>query len=563
MDSDTSIVAKLDALVAELLADWNIYTTLIAGGIVAFLVFSFVTSKDTDIHPFLLARQSTAFPVRQPGETAQYRSLETPHGFPLRSGLNVKDPGAPRWTSGRKGDLRDIWKAAVRGTVEEDGRVTGKQGKIYTVLGRKAIEHSLEQVTQEMNVIGDRLQSSKVKTVAICLTDSVELLAAIFAGAFYGLKTIIIPHNLEAESLSTLLKESQAEALIGEAGALDLSLVAKGNDQLSQVIWVAKLGSRHMDWNDVPEDVKGTLEVGVWHELVEAKKDLAGLEVPSWDPTSPTPSVTTVWPSKSSAGEFVEYQPENLVSGIAGLMYSIPRPQRIGPSDVVLSIDSLSRSYPLCQIMTALYSNASVALNSVAGESVDFALATVGVSPTVIVASSRTMSDYHSKFMKPHSGFISRFSRWIQVRSLDSGYMPSHGVLNQVANVGPTAELSLDGLRLLCISHRVDADPEVQLDYEQLADLRILIGARVVYALSGPGVAGAVFQTNVFDYRRFKGASHFGAPLSSVEVVLTGVPKDATTEEGQLTVSGPSVISGKTALASRARIRDDNTFQLL
>ena len=136
------------------------------------------------------------------------------------------------------------------------------------------------------------------------------MLTRSLAGAFYGLKTIIIPHNLDAKSLSSLLKESGAEALIAEAGALDLSLVAKGNDQLSQVIWVAKLGSRHMDWNDVPEDVKGTLEVGVWHELVEAKKDLAGLEVPSWDPSSPTPSVTTVWPSKSSAGEFIEYQPE-------------------------------------------------------------------------------------------------------------------------------------------------------------------------------------------------------------------------------------------------------------
>lgn len=189
--------------------------------------------------------------------------------------------------------------------------------------------------------------------------------------------------------------------------------------------------------------------------------------------------------------------------------------------------------------MAALYSNASVALNSVAGESVDFALATVGLSPTVIIASSRTMSEYHSKFMKPHSGFISLFSRWIQVRSLDSGYMPSHGVLNQVANVGPTAELSLDKLRLLCISHRVDADREAQLDYEQLADLRILTGARVVYALTGPGVAGAVFQTNVFDYRRFQGSSHFGAPLSSVEVVLTGVSGNEANEQGQ--VSQPTI----------------------
>lgn len=142
------------------------------------------------------------------------------------------------------------------------------------------------------------------------------MLTRSLAGAFYGLKTIIIPHNLDADSLSSLLKESGAEALIAEAGALDLSLVAKGNDQLSQVIWVAKLGSRHMDWNDVPEDVKGTLEVRVWHELVEEKKDLTGLDVPSWDPSTPAPSLTTVWPSKSSAGEFIEYQSEvgNLVS---------------------------------------------------------------------------------------------------------------------------------------------------------------------------------------------------------------------------------------------------------
>ncbi|PWY90794.1 hypothetical protein BO70DRAFT_307047 [Aspergillus heteromorphus CBS 117.55] len=562
MDPNTSIVAKLDAFAAELLADWNVYSTLIVCGIAAFVVFSFVTSKDTDIHPFLLARQSTAFPVRQPGESAPYRSLETPHGFPLRSGLNVKDPGAPRWTSGRKGDLRDIWKAAVRGSMEEDGKVSGKQGKIYTVLGRKAIEHSLDQVTQDFNVIGTRLQSAKVNTVAICLTDSVELLAAIFAGAFYGIKTIMIPHNLEAEALSTLLQKSGAEALIGEAGALDLSLVAKSNEQLSQVIWVAKLGSRHMDWNDVPEDVKGTLEVGVWHELVEEKKDLAGLEVPSWDPSSPASSITTVWPSKSSAGEFVEYQSENIVSGIAGLLYSLPRPQRYSPSDVVLSIDSLSRSYPLCQIMAALFSNASVAVNSVAGENVDFALATVGVSPTVIIASSRTMSEYHSQFMQPHSGPVSKFARWVQVRSLDGGYMPSHGLLNQVANAGPTSELSLDKLRLLCISHRVDADPDVQLDSEQLADLRILTGARIVYALTGPGVAGAVSQTNVFDYRRFPGPNHFGAPLSSVEVVLKGVPDGAEHEEGEIAVSGPSVICGKTTLAGRIRIRNDNTFEL-
>jgi hypothetical protein len=221
-----------------------------------------------------------------------------------------------------------------------------------------------------------------------------------------------------------------------------------------------------------------------------------------------------------------------LVAGISGLIYSLPRTQRFNSDDLVLSIDSLSRLYPLCQVFAALFTNASVALNSVAGEKVDFALATVGVSPTVIVASSRTISEYHAKFMKPHSGLLFSIARWFQVRSLDAGNMPSQGFFSRLASVGPTAELSLDRLRLLCISHRIDDDTDARLDHEQLTDLRVLTGARVVYALTGPGVAGAISQTNVFDYRRFEGPSHFGAPLSTVELLLSGLSED--TEQGQV-----------------------------
>lgn len=180
MASEASLLAQLDAVIADILADWNIYTTLIAGAIVAFLTVSVLGSKDPDIHPFLLARQSTESPVRQPGESAPYRSLETPYGFPLRSGLNVRDPGTPKWSAGRRGDLRDVWKTAVAGVTNEDGSPSGRQSKIYTVLGRKAIEHSLRSITQEINVIGQHLQTAQVKTVAICLTDSVEHLATVF-----------------------------------------------------------------------------------------------------------------------------------------------------------------------------------------------------------------------------------------------------------------------------------------------------------------------------------------------------------------------------------------------
>lgn len=60
----------------------------------------------------------------------------------LNVGLNVKDPGASKWSRGRDGDLRDIWRQAVKGT-SEDGKPSVK-GKLLTVLGEeKVIEHKL------------------------------------------------------------------------------------------------------------------------------------------------------------------------------------------------------------------------------------------------------------------------------------------------------------------------------------------------------------------------------------------------------------------------------------
>lgn len=219
------------------------------------------------------------------------------------------------------------------------------------------------------------------------------------------------------------------------------------------------------------------------------------------------------------------------MAAIGALGSALPRNQRFQESDLVLSIDSLSRSYPLCQVLNALYSNASVALNSVAGESVDFALATKGVSPTVIIASSKTISGYHDQVMAPRAGLISFLGRWMQARTLDAGVMPSHSFFNQLVHVAPTAELSLEKLRLLCISHRIDADPATRLTTEQMTDLRIYMNARIVYALTGPGIAGAITQTNVFDYRNLGGWNHFGAPLSSTEITLTGIAEDGTTDE--------------------------------
>lgn len=70
----------------------------------------------------------------------------------LNVGLNVKDPGASKWSRGRDGDLRDVWRQAVRGTSEE-GKPSA-WGKIMTVLGEeKVIEHKIGTLGRPSYVI--------------------------------------------------------------------------------------------------------------------------------------------------------------------------------------------------------------------------------------------------------------------------------------------------------------------------------------------------------------------------------------------------------------------------
>jgi hypothetical protein len=150
-----NIVQQIDAYFMELFEGWNIYTTAIVIVIVTLLLYPLFASHQPDTHPILLSRQASISPVRQPGESAVYRSPETPDGYPLKTGLGVKKPGAPKWSSGENGDLRDVWRQTVRGAVSGDGEPTGKTGSILTVLGKERIvEHKLGRPSYHRSRLG-------------------------------------------------------------------------------------------------------------------------------------------------------------------------------------------------------------------------------------------------------------------------------------------------------------------------------------------------------------------------------------------------------------------------
>ncbi len=138
----SNVLARLDMELSSLLGQWNAYSTGIATALVLILTYAVMTRVEPEIHPMLLARQAQGSPVRQEGESPVYRGNSAPHGLPLNTGLNIKDPGASKWAQGRDGDLRDVWRRAVSGPPEGEGEKG--TGRILTVLGsEKVVEHKL------------------------------------------------------------------------------------------------------------------------------------------------------------------------------------------------------------------------------------------------------------------------------------------------------------------------------------------------------------------------------------------------------------------------------------
>lgn len=132
------VLESVDSGITGLFGQWNGYSTGLVTLLVAIISYRVMTSREPDVHPLLLARQSVPSRVRNEGESAVYRSQGAPHGMPLNSGLNVKDAGAPKWSRGRDGDLRDVWRKFVSG-----GEGSSKN-RLLTVLGSEnVIDHKL------------------------------------------------------------------------------------------------------------------------------------------------------------------------------------------------------------------------------------------------------------------------------------------------------------------------------------------------------------------------------------------------------------------------------------
>lgn len=433
-----------------------------------------------------------------------------------------------------------------------------------TILGKEeVVEHDIETISKEVAAIGTHLEAKGAKRVAVYLPNSIEFLASLFACSFYGLTPILLPFNQPHPKAYQLVNETGADALICAAGTLPLDDLSKACPQLRQVTWVVQKSSRQMDWTGVPGAAQDKLTVSLWHDVVASTPSTDQLPNNA-DGKTPT-DVVIVWQSTDAAvrPEIVNFTQENLVSATAALVSAVPLRQRLSPADLVLPADSFTHSYTLCMTLAALFMHASLVINSVAAPGVDLTLARRGAAPTVIIASAETLATLHQRETAGVTSLAQNFGRYTQAQTMSAGRMPTDGLLFKL--LAPSSTKHTPGkLRLIFVSERLGGGSP-PITSTMLSDLRLFTRSRIIYALTTAKVAGAVAQTNVFDYRRDDGIAHahFGIPLSSVEIKLINrTDSEVATNEprGELLVAGPAVQGGSVKLAARGRIRPDCTL---
>jgi hypothetical protein len=388
-------------------------------------------------------------------------------------------------------------------------------------------------ITRQINLIGQHILDQGGNRVAIYLPNSVEFMAALFACSFYNLTAILLPFDQPDDVVLSMLRRAAADTVITIPGSFPFDTVVKNYPSLRQLVWVVDQGSNHLDWNEVPKGMGGSVNVATWHDIINEAPDDAGNELPPLEGQKEARDVTIFWQSKpGTLEEMVRFTPINLVSGISAQLFSIPTTQRMGPSDLFLAADSLTNTHTLVLTLAALYSNASVAFNSVAGKALDLVVATRGVAPTILVATPSQLLQTHAETTSSLSSGLTRGVHWLQSRSLtQNGVMPVASLLTSYNDsLRPAIGATPGKLRLIFTAERAGADTP-PLTSSVLSDLRIYTGARIIYALTTAKVAGAVAQTGLYDYRVFDDkCCHFGSPLTSTEIFLRDTQDHKTSD---------------------------------
>ncbi|KAK7202634.1 hypothetical protein BZA70DRAFT_285628 [Myxozyma melibiosi] len=519
----------------------------LAGLTTTLVLLRWFAKRYPDIHPFALYNQTSISPVRKPDESAVHRANMTPFTYPLISGLNIREGH-----TFRDGDLRDVWGLAERGDLTVVDSVSGEK----TVLGYAALTPKVDAIAAALLKFAKAASSSPVK-VAVYLPNSLANFLISSACANHGFAVVLVPLTKDMRELSAHLAATLPDVLVCNAGTIDfLSL------ELPASITSVVLVPQNFDLSDA---VKGgvdaeTKDVAEWTEQLETK--LAGrgvgvhtlsemigykaeekVDVLDGDAFARLPAFVATYTTPDGKMQAVEFAHHNIVSAVAAQLRSLPQHEQLRTTDVVAPLDSWHELYNRIMLLTGMAAGAHIVLCGTSGGGAHDLEVVKSIQPTVLIASANTllkMCEFAPSF---HTGFKLRRALGLLAQgSLPSAVIPEYASLRILYTHEDQPPL------LTSAFPRASSTPatlpkETSLTSTQLTQIRALLGARVIYALTHAQVAGAICQTHLLDYRDLGKVRNFGSVMPSLEAMVRDVETlKGADRRGQLFVRGPAAI---------------------
>ncbi|AJU23586.1 BHH_G0023780.mRNA.1.CDS.1 [Saccharomyces cerevisiae] len=445
------------------------------------LLSSFLLDFKRDLTGVALSQQSSISSVRKENETAYYRSILVPTGFPLTTGL-----GLSLKYKIRNGNFGDVWNAIME---------VSKGKNIIKFTGREK-SYSLSELNGMAKRIFPKLSNKNFKNIGIANSiATVEGFTLSLASMMTSIRTGSIPHFLPAVPRQRL---EDVDVLIIDSWKSFKML--NGSEDWYKLIVVCDdpIESLQFDAN---------CDVITWKELIDGfTKDTEYQYTPPDDNSDDKKLfayVTSPWNGTNSFNQIC------LVSNIAEFIKGFPLGNELNSNEYLTISTKLANSSASLQIWGKLF---AVLLH---GGSASF------INPATIDCESLQETTLLFTETKDVVKLIDSNSRSGLLNKIYLSWatnLLSEGIFTKIARIEPH---SLEKLRCVYLADNVkDAEvistfPEkipqlkktnrrITPSTEQLNKIRAQLGSRVVLELYCPyAIMGPVAHTNFYDYRVF------------------------------------------------------------
>lgn len=442
------------------------------------------------LHPFALNHQSDISPVRKENETAVYRNVLTPNGFPLTTGLNLNIGYKIR-----SGNFGDIWNACMK---ISDGNYLTLEG-----------EYTLSKVNGFAKHFIEKLIENDISSFGI----------AISFYTFSGFVCSIAGFIGSLKGISPYFLASIPQENIG----IDMLIIdswvtfSKLNGSENRYKLIVIVDETNIQPKNLPKNVV------LWSELMKNACECPKFEYEAKDESDDGKIMAYM---VNSSHEITSFTHMSVASSVAAFIKTFPFDHELSKDDVlVISVDYGMYVQIWPKVLSVLLHGGSTIFKSNISD-----ISTFNSSTTLMFVSDNSLF-FESILTK-------KLSFWQNMKLSRSLTLFSEGIFNKLGQI----DVRFNNLRCVYVASRLNnidlissfsvSIPKLtknsmsKITTAQLNSLRSRLSSNFIREVYAPDtIIGPLYSTNFYDYRVFpdtvdSSLTFYGSISTSLEAKL-------------------------------------------